>query len=39
MPNWAKLSDERKRTLIADTLIRIEKDRGGHSATSVFLQV
>lgn len=26
MPNWIKLADERKRTLISDTLIRIEKD-------------
>lgn len=26
MPNWIKLSDERKRTLIFNTLTRIEKD-------------
>ena len=25
MPNWVKLSDEKKRTLIADTLLEIEK--------------
>lgn len=25
MPNWIKLSDEKKRTLIADTLLEIEK--------------
>ena len=25
MPNWVKLSDEKKRTLIADTLFEIEK--------------